>query len=265
MFKTHITLLILIIFISQGAIAQNWNNRSKKDNNRLFEIGISIGGASFVSTYNPNPEPPETFINYWNNDINPGIGVSIANNISPVFGIEIGYLHTSLTGTWNDKWPPYPVGAGYDTPLTYDNSINQYELLFAFNISKLISPRTATGKWNVYVRTGPGITNIIDHKEFYNDQYNHNYNRFSWTLDPGVSYQINDRFKLKAGSSWKIVTTDNVDGIHIYFDKPGWNYNNNITEFYQYTYVSVHYCLGRYFDAKGKTKSGRNSGIWKCR
>jgi len=132
------------------------------------------------------------------------------------------------------------------------------------NISKLVAPRTASDKWNIYIRTGPGVTTIKDNIAFYDDQLNQKYYRFSFTLDPGVSFRLSDRIKLKAGTSLRIVFSDNLDGVHLFSTDTGWSYNYSISEIYQYTYLSINYCLARKISAKHNFRSGNKRGTRYC-
>lgn len=181
-----------------------------------------------------------------------------------MFGIGLNYLHTSLSGAWNDKWSPQPVAINGTDPATYNSSVNQYELLLDVNISKLVAPLTASDKWNIFIRTGPGLTTIKDNIAFYTDQLNIKFNRFSFAFEPGVSFRISDRIKFKAGTSMRIVFSDNLDGVHLFSSDPGWSYNYSISEIYQYTYLSINYCLARKITVKHNLRSGNRRGTRYC-
>lgn len=251
MYKTFAALLILMVIICDSATAKKIRSKSK-DKTPPFEVGLSLGGSSFITSFNPDAKVTDKFVNYWHNKINPGIGLSVTRNIFPSVGIGLNYLHTSFTGTWNDKSLAMPVPLNGDNQLAYKSTINQYDLLFNVNINKLVAPRTASDKWNIYIRTGPGYTTIKDNIAFYADQLSKNFNRFSYTFDPGVSFRLSDKIKLKAGTALRIVFSDNLDGVHLFSTDPGWKYSYHISEIYQYTYLSINYYLGGKISAPKK-------------
>jgi len=99
MYKSFGALLILMIIICHAAIAKKFNSQSKYKT-RLFEVGLSLGGASFITSFNPDIKANDKFVNYWHNKINPGVGFSVTRNISPTFGICLNYLQTTSRHKW---------------------------------------------------------------------------------------------------------------------------------------------------------------------
>jgi hypothetical protein len=228
---------ILIILIFVGFSAQG---QQSKDPNKItpWEIGLSAGVSSFITSVNPEAAPHR--INYWNNDLNPGIGLSLTHNISPSLGVEGVWLNTRLTGQWNNRFPPLPVAAGHDNPLTFNSGINQFDLLMAFNVNQILLPGEKEDPWHIFVKTGIGLTLINDQKRFYSND--HPYQKYGLTLDAGFSCSLSRRMKLQAGSAWRFVDTDNLDGVHV-TSSDGTAYYK-VYEIYNYNYLRLTYCLG---------------------
>ncbi|MCX6238894.1 MAG: outer membrane beta-barrel protein [Bacteroidia bacterium] len=256
MYRSIAALLILMLIVCQAATAKKKRTKSK-DSTTPFEVGLSLGGSSFITSFNPDAKGSDRFVNYWQNKINPGVGLTVTRNVYPWLGIGLNYLFTSFTGTWNDKSLTMPVPLNGDNQLSYKSMINQFDLLLNFNINKLVAPGKARDKWNIYIRTGPGYTMIKDNIVFFTGQLSKNTIRFSYTFDPGVSFRLSDNIKLKAGIALRIVFTDNLDGVHLFSTDPGWKYSYHISEIYHYTYLSINYNLGGKISSKPKIHSYR--------
>jgi len=189
-----------------------------------------------VTSVNFNPGAPNKNINYWNNNLNPGIGLSVLRNFSPAVGLEINWLNTRLTGKWNDNWPPLPISVGRETPLTYNSQINQFDLMIGINLNQIMLPGDNEDVWHLFIKTGAGIADIHDNKKFYPGI---NYVRLSFPLDLGLSVSISKRMKFQIGSTLRFVNTDNLDGVHVTYT----NLNGDtvtpthILEIYNYTYL----------------------------
>ena len=235
----------------------NPSSRGQMSNNVTtilpWEVGFSVGGSSFVSSRNPNSGATYKSVNYWYANFNPGIGLFVVRNISPAFGLEFNWLNTRLTGRWNDKWPPHPLSVGHESPLTFNSGINQFDLMMTFNMNQIMLPGDEEDPWHIFVKTGIGITNIKDHKNFYPDG---NYQCLGISLDAGISVSLSKRLKLLMGSEWRMVSTDNLDGVHLVYTDSG---ENNIIEYkgiyeiYNYAYVKVSYGFGHFGSKKSKT------------
>lgn len=241
-----ITLIVLFSIVQD--IHGQWNNRYRFNPSSLWEIGISAGASTFLTSLNPEAAAGSSkFTNYWHQQINPGFGLAVKYNIIPSIGAELNYLNTRLTGTWNDKWPPNPSAGGHDSPLTFDSKINQFDLLATFNINQLLLPDDDQEMWHLFVKTGPGITQIIDHEKFFADKDSFNYKRFSYSIDTGLSFTISESVKLLVGTNFRIVNTDNLDGVHMFETDTDGNVTKayfHVLEIYNFTYLRVNYCFG---------------------
>jgi len=250
--NSHIFMPILLLLFFHSASAQR-NLKAQGGTVSPWEIGISGGASSFVTSVNPEAIESNNQINYWNRDINPGVGLSIARNISPSLGIELNWLNTRLTGSWNNIWPQHPISAGRESPLTFNGQINQFDLMMTFNINQIILPGDLEDKWHFYLKTGVGLANIHDKMKFYPGI---TYNRFSAALDAGLSFSLSDKIKLQIGSTLRSVNTDNLDGVHVvstYIDGQT-TYFMKVFEIYNYSYLRVSCNLGKF--GNGKSKAG---------
>lgn len=262
------TLLILLIqpVTTQGQISKRIETP--------WEIGISGGVSSFVTSIASGAGAPSKEINYWHRDLNPGIGLSVVRNISPAISLEMDWLNSRLSGKWNDRWPPIPISAGRETPLKFSSQINQFDLLMAFNVNQIFLPGDEEDIWHIFFKTGIGITAIKDHKKFYPV---FNQQGLAFSIDAGISYSLNERFKLQIGSAWRLVATDNLDGVHASYIVVSGNTNANsdsvnvdlqintaefkkVYEIYNFTYIRISCCINN-FGLKGiKGIRKRNGG-----
>lgn len=251
--------LILCILLFQGASAQKrWNTRNASVS--LWEIGLSGGVSSFVTSVNPGPGAPNSQINYWYRNINPGIGLSVVRNFSPSLGVEMNWLNTRLTGRWNDKWPAVGISAVPGTPLNFNSQINQFDLLVTFNMNQLMLPGDEEDLWHIFFKTGIGIANINDKKNFFPGDSP--YSKLSLALDAGVSVSISDKLKLLAGSTFRFVNTDNLDGVHVVSTDMNGHLVSwmKVFEIYNFTYLRVSYSLGDFGPGKSKSTLRNNKG-----
>lgn len=251
--------LTLVIILLPGASAQkNWN----KQNGTItpWEIGLSGGVSTFLTSVNPEPGAPNGRINYWNREVNPGIGLSVVRNISPSLAVEINWLNTRLTGKWNDKWPAIGISAFQETPTTFNSRISQFDLMVAFNVNQMMLPGDEEDLWHIYFKTGIGIAHIKDNKNFFPGDSP--YTKLSLALDAGVSVSISEKLKLLAGSTFRFVNTDNLDGVHVVSADmnghlTGWM---KVYEIYNYTYLSVNYRLSDFGLKKSKATVKHKNG-----
>ena len=244
--RIFFTSLIVLFSFVQNSYAQ-WNNRYRFNPSSLWEIGISAGVSTFMTSINPEAGSENRYTNYWTPQINPGFGLAIKYNIIPSLGVEVNYLNTRLTGTWSNEYPTHPSSGGHDSPLTFDSKINQFDLLATFNLNQLILPDDDPEFWHVYVKTGPGLSQIIDKEKFYADKDSFNYKRFSYSVDAGASFTISESVKILFGTNFRLVNSDNLDGLHIFdYDNEG-NVSKayfHVSEIYNFTYLRVNYCFG---------------------
>jgi hypothetical protein len=210
-----------------------------------WEIGINGGVSTFIISINPEVPRKGNRINFWNRDINPGAGLSLTKNFSPFWGLELNWLYTKLSGTWNNKYPLPYFAMGNTTLLTFDTRINQIDLMVPLNINQMIIPDVDQDRWHFYVKPGIGITQITDTKKFYSD--GSSYIRPSINFEAGVSIALNANFKLMFGSTIRFVDTDNLDGLHVDAVKINGSTAKylKVYEIYNFSYIRLSYCFGQ--------------------
>jgi hypothetical protein len=219
-----------------------------------WEIGLSSGVSFFMTSVNPQPGAMIKRVNYWNNNLNPGIGLFAVRNISPSLGFEINLLNTRLNGTWNNKYPLLAIAAGRENPLTFDSQINQLDLMITFNLNQMMFPGDEEDKWHLYFKTGLGVNHIVDNRNFYSGN---NYIRFGFGLDGGVSVSLNKKIILAVGSIFRFVNTDNLDGVHVIStDLNGRAVDGMKTyELYNFTYLKLGYRLANFSRENNSTNN----------
>lgn len=111
---------VLVILLFQGVSAQ-WRPGKASAGITQWEIGLSGGVSTFMISVNPTSGAPAKQINYWNRDVNPGVGLSVVRNISPAIGIELNWLNTRLTGKWKNSYPLPLISEGHEIPLTFND------------------------------------------------------------------------------------------------------------------------------------------------
>jgi hypothetical protein len=235
---------LLIILLFQSVSAQNHKNKRFRHISQ-WEIGLSGGISTFTNSVNIDPGVTDNLVNYWYREANPGIGLSVTRNITPSLGIEINWLNTRLTGRWNNTYPPITIYAEQPVPLTFNSKINQLDLLMAFNLNKIYHPGNEKDKWHLFFKTGIGLVHIKDNQNFHPGAGP--YIPLSFVADAGVSVSVNEKVKLMAGSSFRLVNTDNLDGVHIQgIDMIGNRVEySRIFEIYNFTYLKMSYSWGQ--------------------
>lgn len=249
---------ILIILLFQNVSAQ-WHSGKSIATVTPWEIGLSGGVSTFMTSVNPASGAPNKQINYWNRDVNPGVGLSVVRNLSPAIGIELNWLNTRLTGKWKNSYPLPPISEGHEIPLTFNSQINQIDLMGAFNVNQLILPGDEEDIWHIFVKTGIGITNVKDSKKFYPGVTS---TQLSIIFDAGLSFSISEKIKLMAGSTFRFVNTDNLDGVHVTStDISGETVNwMQVYEIYNYSYLKVSYCLDNFGSKKTRSTFKNRKG-----
>lgn len=241
------TQILVILFIQSASAKGPFDNKSPVIS--PWEIGVSSGVSIFVTSVNPEPGAVNNQVNYWHNKVNPGLGLFVTRNISPSIGIEVNWLNTRLTGRWNNKYPPHPISAGRENPLTYNSQINQFDLMLVLNVDQMMLPGDPEDRGHFFIKTGIGLSEIKDNKKFYPGI---TYARISYALGAGYSVSLNEKLKLQIGSTFRSTNTDNLDGVHVVAnDKNGrMTHYMKIFEIYNYTYLSVSYSIGKFGSSK---------------
>jgi hypothetical protein len=253
----------ILVFILFDTVSAQSYSRKSSGNITPWEIAFSAGISSFVTSVNPQPGAVSNRINYWKRDINPAFGLSVVRNISPSIGLELNWINTHLSGTWSNKYPSLFVGTAYENPLKFNSKLNQIDLMVSFNLNQMMLPGEAEDIWHLYLKTGLGMSLITETKHFYPD--GSKYSRLSFVLDGGFSYTLTDQIKLMAGSSFRFVNTDNLDGVHVVEADLKGNTTNylRIYEIYNYTYVQVSYSFGEIGPKKHKSTTKSSKGKFK--
>lgn len=246
---------LFLLFLTGNSYAQK-SSHSRSGQMAPWEIHVSSGVSFFVTSVNPQSSVNRN-VNYWSRDPNPGVSVAFTKNITPSFGLEINWLRTRLSGTWNNQYLALPIAERYESPLTFKSKINQFDLMMTFNLNQIFLPGEIEDKWHLFIKPGIGVSLIKDTKAFYS--YLGYYSRISYLLDAGFSYSISSRVKLKVGSTFRGSNTDNYDGVHVGGRNPDGSTFDYLHafEFYNYNYLGLTINLGL-FDAFGRVKSNRN-------
>src|ERR1035437_2404910 len=89
-------LFVIVLLFTQSTIAQN-RRRSSGDASS-WEIGFSGGLSKFLTSIDPNSDAIYKKFNYWNNNFNAGITISVVKVISPKFSAGFELMTTKLSG-----------------------------------------------------------------------------------------------------------------------------------------------------------------------
>jgi len=258
---------VLIVFIllcfTQSTVAQR--RRFNSDVMNSWEFGFSGGVSQFLTSINPNSDATYKKFNYWNNDFNSAVTLSVTKNFSPKFGAEFEFLTTKLSGSWNTNSPygvPLPA-TPTNFPGPFKTGINQFSLLLVPNLNKIIAPNSSS-KWNLFVKVGISALLLKEYSGLY-EYVKDNGFKYALAYGGGFSYTINEKLKIKLGSMWYIVDTDRLDGVHTMrpFQSPDARDDNsvfyfNVKERYMYPYIGVTYGIGK-AQSKAHFIQGNNS------
>lgn len=260
--KSVILSFSIVLILAQTTVAQ-FGRRASGDYNS-WEIGFSGGVSQFRNSINPNSDATYHKFNYWNADFNPAMTLSIVKRISPKFNAEFEWLTTKLSGSWNpNNGYPIPSGA-IPYPNPFKTGINQFNLMLVANLNKIIVPNLTGDKWYLFVKGGVGAAILKEYSGLF--PYNKPGNGFEYAIlyGGGLSYQINEKIKLKIGANWLTVKSDRLDGIHTARPLPhlGSDDNSvfyfNVSECYLYPYIGMTYGLGQ---VMSKAHFIRSSGL----
>jgi hypothetical protein len=261
-----ILLVIIVLTFAQSTVAQN--GRRSSDDASSWEIGFSGGLSRFLTSINPNSDAIYKKFNYWNADFNAGITISVVKIISPKFSAGFELMTTKLSGSWNVNngypIPPLAIALGLPYPNPFKTGVNVANLFVLANLNKIVAPNRANDKWFLFAKGGFGLAFLKEYSGLYPLGQPGNLYKYTYVLGGGISYTVNEKVKLKLGTSWYRVETDRLDGVHTL--KPGGNYENNtgfafnIKERYIYPYIEVTYGLGKanfkaHFFQKSRTRS----------
>ena len=236
-------LFVQIILFFQNASAQT--TPENKGSITPWEIGVSGGFSMFLTSVNPEAAATSNRINYWNQGINPGFGISLTRNFSPYWGVEINWLNTRLTGTWDNKWALPSFSERYVSPFTFDTRINQFDVMIPFNVNQMFIPDVEEDPWHLFIKPGFGLALITDTKKFYPD--GSFYIRPSAVIDAGLSVSLSAKLKLMVGTTFRFVDTDNLDGVHVFPELINGTTRNymKVYEIYNFNYLRLSYCIGQ--------------------
>lgn len=265
--RSTILVIAIILFVVQVSTAQYSRRRSGSENS--WEVGFSGGASQFLTSINPNSDAPYKKFNYWNADYNTAITLSVIKNFSPKFSAEFEFLTTKLSGTWNKNNSygiPLPATA-QNLPGPFKTGINQFMLMFVPNLNKIFVPNSSNDKWYLFAKMGGGVALLKEYSGLF--PYTRSGNPFEFTLlyGGGLSYTINEKIKLKLGSTWYRVETDRLDGVHT--ARPGITVLTknadlyyNAKERYVYPYIGLTYGFGQIV-SKAHFMQRRNSmSLW---
>ena len=255
--RSSVIVVITLLCFTQSTVAQS--RRLNSDSRNSWEFGISGGVSQFQTTINPSSDAPFKKFNYWNVNFNPAVSLSVIKNISPKFSAEFEWMTTKLSGSWNPNngypVPPLATDQGLEYPEPFKTGINQFNLLFVANLNQLVVPNRTNDRWYLFVKAGGGAALLKGYNALY--AYIKTANSFEYAIvyGGGISYQINEKVKLKLGLNWHRVESDRLDGVHTVLAgvttlKPGANppgvdpHYFNTKERYIYPYIGMTYGLG---------------------
>jgi hypothetical protein len=266
--RSTVLIALILLCLVQNSVAQFQGSRTEvKDS---WEFGFSGGVSQFQNSINPNSDAPFKKFNYWNADFNPAITLSVIKNFSPKFSAEFEYLTTKLSGSWN-KNSPYGIpqlalDQGLEYPKPFKTGINQFVLMFVPNLNQIIAPNKASKKWYVFVKAGIGAAFLKEYAALYPyDASRFNF-KYSLAYGGGLSYKINQKIKLKLGTTWYRVESDRLDGINTL--KPNGDvslnggYYFNVKERYVYSYFGMTCGLGQSRSKANLIRLRNNQFLW---
>ncbi|MCX6239877.1 MAG: hypothetical protein NTY07_20420 [Bacteroidia bacterium] len=249
--RSFVLNIAILLLIAQSTVAQYSKRRSGDVSS--WEIEFTGGVSKFLTSINPNSDAVYKKFNYWNADFNGAFTLSVTKTISPKFNAQFEFLTTKLSGQWNVNSgypvPPLAIAQGLSYPNPFKTGVNHLNLLILANLNQIVAPNSANDKWYLFVKGGMGLAFLKEYSSLYPLVQPGNPFKYTVIYGGGLSYTINDKIKLKLGSTWYRVETDRLDGVHIL--KPGGDYQvdpgfaYNVKERYIYPYVGMTYGFGK--------------------
>jgi len=263
-----VLLVVIVLLSTQSTVAQN-RRRSSGDASS-WEIGFSGGLSKFLTSIDPNSDAIYKKFNYWNNNFNTGITLSVVKHISPKFSAGFELMTTKLSGSWNVNngypVPPLALAKGLPYPNPYKTGVSVADLFVLANLNHIVAPNSSNDKWFLFTKGGFGLAFLKEYSGLYPLVQPGNLYKYTLVLGGGASYTVSDKVKLKLGTTWYRVETDRLDGVHTL--KPGGSYQNdagfafNVKERYIYPYLEVTYGLGKANYKAHFFQKNRNRSIW---
>jgi len=264
LFRSAVLIAVIMLFAFQSSVAQ-YSRRSGSGDRNNWEFGFTGGASHFLTSINPNSDATFKKFNYWNADYNAAITVSIIKNFSPKFSAEFEFLTTKLSGTWNENtgYGIPPPATAQKLPSPFKTGINQFMLMFVPNLNKIVAPNSTNEKWYLFVKAGIGGSFLKELKPALFPYSKTSGFKYALAYGGGLSYTINEKIKLKLGSTWYKVESDRLDGVHtskpeIVLPKKNEDLVYNVKEKYLYPYIGMTYGFGQ-IQSKAHFIRGNNS------
>jgi len=263
-FRSAVLIAVIMLFVVQNSVAQ-YSRRSGSGDRNTWEFGFTGGASQFLNSINPNSDATFKKFNYWNADYNAALTVSIIKNFSPKFSAELEFLTTKLSGSWNENNSygiPLPATA-QKLPSPFKTGIKQFSLMFVPNLNKIVAPNSANEKWYLFAKLGIGATLLKELKPALFPYSKTSGIKYTLVYGGGLSYTINEKIKLKLGTTWYRTESDRLDGVHT--SKPeivvltkNEDLVYNVKEKYLYPYIGMTYGFGQ-IQSKAHFIRGNNS------
>ena len=253
--KSQIIAGAIVVFISYHSFAQYGTQspidpQGKKsfELEHSWEFGFSVGFSKFLTSINPNSDAVYKKFNYWNSQMNTAMTFSILKNFSRKFSAEFDWTTTKLSGIWDKNKgypvPPSAIASGLSYPDPFKTGLNQFDLIFVANLNKIIAPNRANDIWYFFSKIGGGAVFLKEYAGL--DQYRKSGVGFKYAIlyGGGFSYSINQKIKIKLGTTWFSVNSDRLDGVHTVINGAGGTAIFNVKENYIYPYIGLTYVFG---------------------
>lgn len=232
--KKFLSLILVCLFFTFAVAQEKKISKPYKD----WELGINAGVANFTGEYNMYKAARFNHFNHWNSNIDLGFGASIKKNLSQVFGLEVNWNYSNLTGSW--KYDKRPIA-------NFKTEVNEYDLNLVVNLNNTFSKTKFDRKVYWYAKIGVGAAHLS--KKAGETPLNGKHWKLpTIPIGTGVSYRVNDRFKINLGTQWSWINTDRLDGRKTDMVsgnvKPG-NTESDIFGTKLYTHFGISYTFGR--------------------
>jgi outer membrane protein OmpA-like peptidoglycan-associated protein len=183
--------------------------QEKKDSepNKKWEIGINAGVDNFTGEYNMYKESRWNHYNHWKSDLDFGFGALVKKNFSHVFALEGDWNYTNLTGSWNENTGSFP---------DFKTRVSEFNLNSVWNLNNLFSKNKFERKIYWYAKLGLGESHIKNIASMSAATQGPDWRKAAWKpgydLGTGVSFRLNDNFRLNVATQWDWIKTDRLDG-----------------------------------------------------